>query len=66
VIIGYPCHEEIIRIVVKNTARDIKKLVNKIKKQAPAHVKFCYEAGICGFTLKRRIRSSRKEVSSSR
>ncbi len=51
----YPCHEEIVRFVVKNTARDIKKMVNKIKKKAPADVKFCYEAGVCGFTLKRRI-----------
>jgi hypothetical protein len=32
-------------------------MVNKIKKQAPADVAFCYEAGVCGFTLKRRIES---------
>jgi len=55
VALHYPCHEEIVRFVVKNTARDIKKMVNKIKKKAPADVKFCYEAGVCGFTLKRRI-----------
>jgi transposase len=55
VALHYPRHEEIVRFVVKNTARDIKRLVSKIKKQAPADVKFCYEAGICGFTLKRRI-----------
>ncbi len=30
-------------------------MVNKIKKHAPADVAFCYEAGVCGFTLKRRI-----------
>jgi len=55
VALHYPCHEEIVRFAVKNTAREIKKLVNKIKKQASADVKFCYEAGVCGFTLKRRI-----------
>lgn len=51
----YPCDEQIFRFAVKNTAREIKKMVNKIKTQAPADVEFCYEAGVCGFTLKRRI-----------
>ena len=55
VALHYPGHEEIFRFVVKNNARDIKRMVNKIKKQAPADIKFCYEAGVCGFTLKRRI-----------
>ena len=55
VALHYPCHEEIVRFVVKNNARDIKKMVNKIKKQSSADIKFCYEAGVCGFTLKRRI-----------
>ena len=55
VALDYPGHEEIVRFVVKNNARDIKKMVNKIKKQSPAEVEFCYEAGVCGFTLKRRI-----------
>lgn len=51
----YPGNEQIVEFTVKNTARDIRKMVNKIKKQAPADVAFCYEAGVCGFTLKRRI-----------
>lgn len=51
----YPCREEIVEFTVNNTVRDIKKMVNKIKKQAPGKVEFCYEAGVCGFTLKRRI-----------
>lgn len=55
VALDYPGHEEIVRFVVKNNAREIKKMVNKIKKQAPADIEFCYEAGVCGFTLKRRI-----------
>jgi transposase len=53
----YPEDEQIIRFVIKNTAQEIKKMVNKIKKKAPARVEFCYEAGVCGFTLKRRIES---------
>jgi len=51
----YPCQEEIVEFAISNTVRDIKKMVNKIKKQAPGEVEFCYEAGVCGFTLKRRI-----------
>lgn len=55
VALHYPRHEQIVRFVVKNTARDIKRMVTRITKQAPADVVFCYEAGVCGFTLKRRI-----------
>jgi len=51
----YPCQEEIVEFTVNNAIRDIKKMVNKVKKQAPGEVEFCYEAGVCGFTLKRRI-----------
>jgi len=51
----HPRQEEIIDFSINNNARDIKKMLNKIKKQAPGQVEFCYEAGVCGFTLKRRI-----------
>jgi len=46
---------EIRQFSVKNTARDIAKMVKTIARQAPARLKFCYEAGVCGFTLQRRI-----------
>jgi transposase len=51
----YSCREEIVEFTINNTVRDIKKMVNKVKKQAPGKIEFCYEAGVCGFTLKRRI-----------
>ena len=51
----YPGEEQMVQFTVKNNVRDIKKMVTKIKKQAPGEVVFCYEAGVCGFTLKRRI-----------
>ena len=51
----HPGQEEIIDFTINNNIRDIKKMLNKIKKQAPGQVEFCYEAGVCGFTLKRRI-----------
>ncbi|MFQ6009265.1 MAG: IS110 family transposase [Candidatus Zixiibacteriota bacterium] len=55
VALHYPAQEEIVRFTVRNTARDIAKMVKKIAKEAPGEVKFCYEAGVCGFVLKRRI-----------
>ena len=55
VALHYPGDEQIIQFMVKNNVREIRKMVNKIKKQAPSEVRFCYEAGVCGFTLKRRI-----------
>jgi len=51
----YPGESHPVESVVKNTAGDIRKMGNKIKKHAPGEVKFCYEAGVCGFSLKRRI-----------
>jgi transposase len=51
----YPNQEELVEFTVENNLRDIKKMVNKIKKQAPGEIEFCYEAGVCGFALKRRI-----------
>lgn len=53
--VHYPGQAEIVEFVVQNTARDIKKMVKKIARRAPGKVAFCYEAGVCGFTLKRRI-----------
>lgn len=55
VAIAYPNNEVIVEFSVKNTPSEIRKMVRKIKRNAPGKVKFCYEAGICGFTLQRRI-----------
>ncbi len=48
-----PGSAEIIEMVVANTAREIGRMVKKIKKLSSGQVHFCYEAGVCGFTLKR-------------
>lgn len=53
----YPEMKEIVEFSVNNTARDIKRMVKKIQKQAKGVIKFCYEAGVCGFDLKRKIES---------
>lgn len=46
---------EIRQFPVRNTIKDIAKMVKRIAREAPAILKFCYEAGVCGFTLQRRI-----------
>jgi transposase len=57
VAVHFPEQEEILQFSVNNTAREITKMTPKILKQAPGDVQFCYEAGVCGFVLKRRIES---------
>ena len=51
----YPNNALSTEFSVKNTPAEIRKMVRRIKKNAPGEVKFCYEAGVCGFTLQRRI-----------
>jgi len=51
----YPNNEEILEFSVKNAPAELRKMVRGIKRNAPGKVKFCYEAGVCGFTLQRRI-----------
>ena len=58
VALHYPGQEEITNLIVRNSSREISKMVRKILKKAPGEVQFCYEAGVCGFDLKRKIESS--------
>jgi len=51
----YPDTGELVQWTVRNTQKDVAKMVKKIKQQAPGEVRFCYEAGVCGFVLKRWI-----------
>jgi transposase len=53
----YPGQEEIVSLMVKNTSSEISKMVKRILRKAPGEVRFCYEAGVCGFNLKRKIES---------
>jgi transposase len=55
VALHYPDQEQVVSLTVRNTSCEISKLVRKIVKKAPGEVRFCYEAGVCGFTLRRRI-----------
>jgi transposase len=40
---------------VLNRAQDIRRMVKKIQKEAPGAIRFCYEAGPCGFDLQRKL-----------
>ena len=40
---------------VPNNAKAIKKMVKRLQRKASSRIKFCYEAGVCGFELKRQI-----------
>lgn len=55
VAVHFPGQEEIVQMTIRNTQSEIARLVKRIRKQAPGQVRFCYEAGPCGFVLKRRI-----------
>ena len=53
----FPGQEEILEMVVPNRVREIGKMVKKLQKMASGEVHFCYEAGVCGFDLQRRIQA---------
>jgi len=53
----YPGQQEIVNLIMKNSSSEISKTVKRILKKSPGEVRFCYEAGVCGFNLKRRIES---------
>ena len=46
---------ELAEWAVRNTQKDVAQMVRKIKRRAQGEVRFCYEAGVCGFVLKRWI-----------
>jgi transposase len=55
VAVADPSTGEVQTFTITNTTRDIAKMVKRIRKEASGEVRFCYEAGVCGFALKRRI-----------
>lgn len=38
-----------------NEVRAVRRMVRKVERQAPGEVRFCYEAGPCGYSLQRQI-----------
>ena len=53
-----PGEEEAEVWTVPNTARDIRRMVRRVRKRGTGVVAFCYEAGVCGFGLQRQIEAA--------
>jgi transposase len=51
----HPNTGELQEFSVANTAREIERMIKRIRRQAPGEIHVCYEAGLCGFVLKRRL-----------
>jgi transposase len=51
----FPGQEAIVEMTIPNRVRDIDTMVKKLRRKASGEVHFCYEAGVCGFDLQRRI-----------
>lgn len=54
-------HEQPEVWTIRNTKRDVRRMVRRIIRRAPDPVKFCYEAGVCGFALQRQIEAEGAE-----
>ena len=50
-----PGSDEPVEWTVQNQPDAIRRMVRRVKKQAPGPVEFSYEAGVCGFALQRLI-----------
>ena len=51
--------KEQVEWTVRNTEREISRMVKRILKAAPGQILMCYEAGPCGFSIQRRVESKR-------
>lgn len=51
----HPETAEIQEFTVPNRTREIERMIKRIRKQSPGAIHVCYEAGLCGFVLKRRL-----------
>lgn len=49
--------EEVLEMTILNRASEIGKMVKKLQKKTSGEIRFCYEAGVCGFSLQRQIES---------
>ena len=58
VAVVYPDTGELEEFTVRNNIKDVTQMARRVAKKAPGPVKFCYEAGVCGFTLQRWIQAT--------
>ena len=51
----YPGRSESVMLEIPNEKAAIRRMVRKIEREAPGAVRYCYEAGPCGYALQRQI-----------
>ncbi len=54
-----PGSDTITQWTINNNDREIKRMIKRLEKVAPGEIEVCYEAGVCGFALQRKIRTKR-------
>jgi transposase len=54
----YPDTGELEEFTVRNNVQDVTRMARRVAKKAGGKVKFCYEAGVCGFTLQHWIQAA--------
>ena len=54
-----PGETEPIEWTVRNDQRSLRKLVQRLKREAPGPIEAVYEAGPCGYTVQRQMQSER-------
>lgn len=58
-----PGQTEIVEWETVNEPSAIRRMVRKVERLAPGEVRFCYEAGACGYALQRRVEAAGKRSS---
>ncbi len=54
-----PGSDQITEWTLHNNDREIKRMVKRLEKVAPGEIEICYEAGVCGFALQRKLSNKR-------
>ena len=57
VAILYAGRKGLVRLEIANEAAAVRRMVRKIQREAGGPVRFCYEAGPCGYVLQRQIQA---------
>jgi transposase len=56
VAVRVPGHSKLVEFESENERTAVRRMVRKVRRLAPGEVRFCYEAGPCGYALQRWIR----------
>ena len=54
-----PGSDQVTEWTIHNNDREIKRMVKRLEKVSPGQIEVCYEAGVCGFALQRKLSNKR-------